>query len=76
MDVDAERVAGHVDDYVEIELELVRDALFHAEVVLLCAAPPCFELVEAEEGADGEDQNGPLAAATGGCCIGSFGFGW
>lgn len=53
LDVDAERVAGHVDDYVKVKLELVRDALFHTEVVLLCAAPPCFELVEAEEGADG-----------------------
>jgi hypothetical protein len=55
LDVDSERVAGHVDDYIKVELELVRDTLFHAEVVLFSAAPPCFELVEAKEGADGED---------------------
>lgn len=74
LDVDAERVAGHVDDDVEVELELVRDTFFHAEVVLFGAAPPCFELVEAEESADGEDEDGPLAAAGGRCCIGWFGF--
>lgn len=52
MDVDAEGVAGHVDDDVEVELEFVRDAFFHAEVVLFCAAPPGLELGEAEDCAD------------------------
>lgn len=42
LDVDAEGVAGHVDHDVEVELEFVGDAFFHAEVVLFGAAPPCF----------------------------------
>lgn len=76
LDVDVQRVAGHVDDDVEVELELVRDALFHAEVVLFCAAPPCFELREAEDRADCQNQDCPLPAAAGRCRVGSFGFCW
>ena len=52
------------------------DALFDAEVVLLGASVPCFELGEAEDGADNQDEDGPLATAVGGGCVGSFGFGW
>lgn len=76
MDVDTQDVAGHLHDHVEVELEFVRDALFDAELVALGAFEPCAEFGEGEDGADGEDKEGPLASATGGSCIGGFCFCW
>jgi hypothetical protein len=76
LDVYAKGVAGHVNDYVEVELEVVGDALFNAEVVVFAAAPPCFELGEAEEGADEEDEDGPLTTAVAWGCVGGLRLGW
>lgn len=55
MDVDAQDVAGHLHDHVEVDLEFVRDALFDAELVVLSAFKPGAEFGEGEDGADGED---------------------
>lgn len=75
MDVDVEGVAGHFDDGVEVELQVVRDALFDAEVVRLGAFEPGAELCQGKERAHGEDEDGPLAAAPGWGRVGCFGFG-
>jgi hypothetical protein len=40
LDVDAEFVAGHVDDHVEVQLEFMRDAFLNAELLVFGAAPP------------------------------------
>jgi hypothetical protein len=40
LDVHAQRVAGHVDHDIEVQLQVVRDALFNAEMVVFRAAPP------------------------------------
>lgn len=52
------------------------DALFDAEVVVLGAFEPRFEFGDGEYAADEEDQDGPLAASTGGSRVVGFGFGW
>lgn len=44
LDVDAQGVAGHVDDDIQIQLELMSDSLLDGEVVLLGAAEPGPEL--------------------------------
>jgi hypothetical protein len=58
-----EGVAGHADDGVEVELEVVRDTLFDGKVVRFSATEPGAEFSDGEERADGEDQDGPLPAA-------------
>lgn len=55
LDVHAQRVAGHFDDHVEVELEFVRNALFDAKVVVFSAFEPGAQFGEGEDGADGED---------------------
>jgi len=67
--------AAHGDDDVEVDLQVVRDALLDAEVVRLVALPPAVQLREGEEQADGQEEGGDLAAAAGGERIGRFGFG-
>lgn len=66
LDVDVEGIAGHLDDDVQVQLEVVRDALLDAEVVVLGAAEPGAEFGDGENGADNEDEDGPLSAAAGG----------
>ena len=69
--VDSEIVTGHFNDHVDVHLQLARDALFDAEVLVLGASVPIHELAEGEECADCEDDYGPLSAATrSGCEIG------
>lgn len=71
-------VAGHADDGVEVELEVVRDALFDGEMVRLGALEPGAEFSEGEDGTYDKDEDCPLAAAAGRggvrgfclCCIG------
>ena len=75
LDVDAQHVARHLHDHVEVELEVARHALFHAEVVVFGSLEPGAEFRDREERADEEDEDGPLAAATGGGRVGGFGFG-
>lgn len=65
---------AHGDDDVEVDLQVVRDALLDAEVVRLVALPPAVQLREGEEQADGEEEGGDLAAAAGGERVGRFGF--
>lgn len=76
LDVHAQRVAGHVDHDVEVQLQVVRDAFFNAEMVVFGAAPPGPEFREAEDCAYGEDEDGPLSAAVAGCGVGGFCLGW
>jgi len=45
-------------------------------MVVFGTLEPGAEFGEGEDGADGENQDGPLAAAAGGGCIGGFCFGW
>jgi hypothetical protein len=71
-----EGIAGHADDGVEVELEVVRNALFDREVVRFGALEPGAEFGEGEDGAYDEDEDGPLAAATGGVGVGGLCFGW
>lgn len=72
LDVYAEGIAGHIDDDVEVELEVVGHALLNAEVMVFVAAPPCFELGEAEQRADEQDEDGPLATTVAWGCIRGF----
>lgn len=53
----------------------MRDALFDAEVVVFGAFVPVAEFGDGECGADEQNEDGPLAAAAGGGCIGWFCFG-
>jgi hypothetical protein len=53
--VDVEGVAGHADDGVEVELEVVRDALLDGKVVGFGAAEPGAKFSDGEECAYGED---------------------
>lgn len=76
LDVDAQRVARHADDDVQVQLQLVRNAFLDAEVVALGAFEPGAELGEGQEGADGEDHDGPLPAAAGRRGVRPLGFGW
>lgn len=76
LNVDTECVAWHVDHNIQIQLQFVRDTLLHAELVVFRAAPPCFQLVEAQQGTDCQDKHRPLSAACGGCCIRRLGLGW
>lgn len=73
--VDVQVRTAHGDDDVEVDLQVVRDALLDAEVVRLVALPPAVQLREGEEQADGEEEGGDLAAAAGGEGVGWFGFG-
>lgn len=54
LDVDVEGLAGHLDNDVQVQLEIVRHALFDAEVVVLGAFEPGAEFGEGEDGADEE----------------------
>ena len=66
----------HRDDDVEVDLQVVRDALFDAEVVRLVSLPPAAELGEGQDEACEEEEGGDLAAAAGGQGVGRFGFRW
>ena len=76
LDVDVQSVAGHLDDDVEVQLEVMGDALFNAEVVVFGAFEPGFKFGDGEDAANEEDKDGPLAASAGGSCVVGFGFGW
>ncbi len=75
LNVDVQVAASHGYHDIEIDLQLVRDALFHAEIVRLVALPPAVQFGEKEEQADGEQEGGDLAAAPGGERVRWFGFG-
>lgn len=72
--VDVQVRTAHGDDDVEVDLQLVRDALLDAEVVCLMALEPSVQFGEGEEQADGEEEGGDLAAAAGWEGVGGFGF--
>lgn len=65
LDVDVEVGALHADDNVEVDLQVVGDALFDGKVVRLLAAPPAADLAGEEDKGDEEHGDGPLAAARG-----------
>ena len=74
--VDVQVEAAHGDDDVEVDLQRVRDAFFHAEVVGFRAGVPVAEFGEGEEGGDEEEEEGGVAAGCGAAGVGRFGFGW
>lgn len=65
LDVDIEGVTGHVNDDIEVKLQVVADALLDAEVVVLGSSEPGAEFRERKNGADEEDENGPLPSTAG-----------
>lgn len=74
--VDVQVRAGHGDDQVQVDLQVVRDALFDAEGVRRRAGQPAAHLAAREEdGGEGED-DGPYAAAAGLGDVGLLGFRW
>lgn len=68
--------AVHGNDDVEIDLHLVRDALFDGEEVGFMAAVPAEEFAEGEEEGDENKDEGGVAAGRAATGIGGFGFGW
>lgn len=76
LDVDVEIVALHLDHNVEVDIQLVRNALLHLECVHLCAAPPSANLGPEEDDADYGHCYRPFSAA--GCVFNvlRFGFGY
>jgi len=72
--VDVQVRTAHGDDDIEVDLQLVRNALLDAEMVRLVALEPSVQFGEGEEEADGEEEGGDLAAAPGGEGVGGFGF--
>lgn len=68
--------AFHLEHYVEIDLEVVAHAFFHAEGVGLVALPPASEFGEDEEEGDDEHGDGPFSAAGRLGHILGFCFGW
>ena len=46
LDVDADRFAGHVDDHVEVKLQVMRDAFFYRELVAFRPVDPVAEFAE------------------------------
>lgn len=61
--VDVDVFAFHCDYNVEVDLQVMADALFDEESVVFVAAPPVLEFGDGEEGGDEEDDDGPLSAA-------------
>lgn len=56
-------LAGHLDDDVEVDLQVVADALGDAEGVFFLALPPPLQLGPEQDGGYEEDDDGPFAAA-------------
>lgn len=75
LDVDVQIVAEHGDDDVEVDLELMRDALFDGEEVAFMAAVPAEELADGEEERDEDQDEGGVATGGGAAGVGRFGFG-
>lgn len=63
LDVDVNVVARHLDDDIEVDLELVGDFFFDGELVGLAAAPPAGDFGPDEEDGDDGHGDGPFAAA-------------
>jgi hypothetical protein len=63
--VDAQVLALHAQHDVEVDLQLVADALLDSKRVVLGALPPVAHFSPEEEEGDDGDGDGPLAAARG-----------
>ena len=74
LDVDVQVAAFHGEDDVEVDLELVGDALFDAEEVGFVAMVPAEELGEGEEGGDYDEGEGSIAARGAAAGVGGLGF--
>lgn len=61
--VDVNVVTLHAHHNVQVDLQLLRDALFHGKVVCLGAAPPAGNFAPDEEDRDEGHGDGPFAAA-------------
>ena len=73
--VDMQVLALHLDDDVEIDLQIMADALLHAERVRRVAHPPSSQLGAREPDAGEDEHDGPDAARVGLFGVRRFGFG-
>lgn len=76
LDVYAQVGALHGDDDVEVQLQIVGDALFDAEGVGRVALHPAPELGDGEPGAEGEEEDRPGGAIAGLLEVVVLCFGW
>ena len=65
----------HRDDNVEIDLQIVGDALFDGEEVGYVAGVPAAKFREGEDGGDDDESNSHVATPGGATGVGCFGFG-
>ena len=75
LDIDVEVGALHIDDDVEIDLQVVGDALLDGKKVRFGAGPPSAQLGECEEGGDDDENDGHVATPGGAAGICRFCFG-
>ena len=76
LDVDVQVGTEHRDDDVEVDLQLVGDALLDAEEVGFVTGVPAAELGEGQHGADEDQDEGRVTAGGGAAGICGLGFGW
>lgn len=72
--VDMQVFTLHCDDDVQVQLQVVRDALLHAEGVCRRSRPPAPELGDCEPCTEDNDGDGPHAAIVGFGEVGLLGF--
>jgi hypothetical protein len=75
LNVDVHVVALHGDDDVEVELQVVRDALFHAERVVSLAHVPSAHLGHCQQERGQGEKERPHSSILRLCRVGRFGFG-
>ena len=66
----------HGNHNVEVDLQIVRNALFHGEKVAFMAAIPATELREGQKDGDEEQEKGGVATGRAASGVGWLGFGW
>lgn len=75
LDVDVNVLAPHGNDHVDVDLQVMADAFFHAVAMRRCADPPALELGCREKEGDDNDPGCPDAARGSLCLIRGFCFG-
>lgn len=76
LDVDVQVQTVHGNHNVEVDLQIVRNALFHGEKVAFMAAIPATELREGQKDGDEEQEKGGVATGRAASGVGWLGFGW
>lgn len=74
--VDVEVGAGHGDDDIQINLQVVRYAFFDGEEVRFMSTVPTAELGEGEAGGDYDEKERRVAPRGAAARVGGFGFGY